>query len=91
MFTRDHLRRIAHAQGRPIEAFLSSIRFAFVMVEIDSIPPVLLADPDDDKVLATALAAKADFIVTGAAELLKLGRYESIQIVSVKEFLARLG
>lgn len=39
-------------------------------------------DRDDDAVLACALAAKADLIVSGDADLLTLGEYRGIRIAS---------
>ena len=48
-------------------------------------------DPDDEMVLECALAAEADFIVSGDKKhLLVLGQYEGIPIVSPAEFLRRL-
>lgn len=47
-------------------------------------------DPDDDAILATALAAQADMLVTGDKDLLVLGSYEGIPIVTPAECLARL-
>jgi uncharacterized protein len=45
-------------------------------------------DPDDNLVLATALAGRADYLVTGdKADLLRLGRCESTLIVSASDFL----
>ena len=38
-------------------------------------------DPDDDAVLACALAAQADLIVSGDADLLTLQTYDGIRIV----------
>ena len=46
-------------------------------------------DPDDDWVLATALAGDAEAIVSGDADLLTLGRYSSIQMLSPRQFVAR--
>ena len=40
------------------------------------------SDPDDDKFLACALEAQADCIVTGDPDLLALGRYQGIDILS---------
>lgn len=48
------------------------------------------ADPDDDAVLAAALAARADLIVSGDAHLLNLKQYHGIDIVTATEALARL-
>ena len=43
-------------------------------------------DADDDNVLAAALHAKADFIVTGDTDLLVLKSFRGIQIVSPSDF-----
>ena len=47
-------------------------------------------DPKDDKFLEAALAAKADCIVSGDADLLVLNPFEEIPILRPAEFLARL-
>jgi putative PIN family toxin of toxin-antitoxin system len=52
-----------------------------------SLVPRLAPDPDDDVVIGTALAAKADFIVTGDRTLLTVAGYEGVRIVSVSEAL----
>jgi hypothetical protein len=49
--------------------------------------PRLAPDPDDDVVIATALAAKADFAVTGDRTLLSVAEYEGGRIVSVTDAL----
>ena len=48
------------------------------------------ADPDDDHVIACALSAQADAIVSGDAHLLNLKRYQDIDIVSATAALARI-
>jgi putative PIN family toxin of toxin-antitoxin system len=53
------------------------------------IAPVILDDPDDDKVLACAKAANAEIITSGDHHLLKLKMYEGIQILQVNKFLER--
>lgn len=47
-------------------------------------------DPDDDVVIGTALAAKADFLVTGDRALLSLAEFEGGRIVSVNHALSML-
>jgi predicted nucleic acid-binding protein len=42
-------------------------------------------DPDDDAVLACALAAQADLIVSGDAHVRELKHYQRIQIVNPAE------
>lgn len=44
-------------------------------------------DTKDDKFLACAFEAKADYIITGDEDLLVLKEYEGIKIVTPREFL----
>ncbi len=46
-----------------------------------------LRDPDDAIVLATAIAANAEVIITGDQDLLVLREYQNIQIMTAKDFL----
>ena len=46
-------------------------------------------DPDDDWVLATAVAGDAEAIVSGDADLLTLDSYSGIQILSPRQFVSR--
>lgn len=48
-------------------------------------------DPDDDKVIACAVAAKAEAIITGDDHLLRLGAYQGIAIVTPEQACARWG
>jgi hypothetical protein len=64
-------------------------RFAFVLpdrIKVD----IIKDDPDDNKVIACALAANADYIVSGDRHLLELSAVKGISIVTAKEFLALL-
>jgi len=47
-------------------------------------------DPDDDQVLACALAAGADLIVSGDADVLNLKQFHGIPIVSSQTALGRI-
>ena len=55
-----------------------------------SIPATVPSDPDDDHVLACALGAGADLIVSGDADLLNLKSFQGIPIVTAAESLRRL-
>lgn len=70
--------------------FLAALRNQIQLVEPGALPKAVCRDPDDDLVLATAVAAHADLIVTGADDLLVLRTYEGIEIVSPRRFLERL-
>jgi putative PIN family toxin of toxin-antitoxin system len=46
--------------------------------------------PEDDLVLATAVSAAADYLVTGDRQLQQLNSYQGVQIVSPRDFLTLL-
>lgn len=48
-------------------------------------------DPDDDVVLGTALAAHAEWIVTGDKPLLSVGTHQGVRIVGVGQALQIIG
>jgi len=50
---------------------------------------IIKEDPDDNKFLACAIAAKVEYIVSGDQHLLSLGSYKSISIVTVRDFLLK--
>lgn len=54
-------------------------------------PPAELRDPDDVHVLACAVGAEADAIVTGDKDLLTLKFFQDIPIIDAAEALKRLG
>jgi len=47
-------------------------------------------DPADERVLACALDAQADLIVSGDRHLLSLGAYQGIPILTARQFLERV-
>jgi putative PIN family toxin of toxin-antitoxin system len=53
----------------------------------DVVLDVIEDDPDDNRVLECAVKGSANYIVTGDRHLLKLGAYEAIPIVTVRQFL----
>jgi putative PIN family toxin of toxin-antitoxin system len=52
-------------------------------VKIDAIKD----DPDDNRILECAEAAGCEYIITGDLDLLRLGKYGEIQIMTVRSFL----
>ena len=59
------------------------------IVGFDALPE-FTRDPDDAHVLATAVAGRADYLVSGDNDLLDLGEYEGIPILTAGAFLHRL-
>jgi putative PIN family toxin of toxin-antitoxin system len=60
------------------------------VIEPQAIEPVILADPDDDAVLACAIAAECEVIASGDSHLLDLKEHQSIRILTATELLAQL-
>lgn len=52
--------------------------------------PSVCRDPKDDKFLAAALAAKADYLVSEDKDLLDLKEYKGVKIVNMEVFLKTL-
>ena len=81
------IRNKYNLKDEDIELAVGTIRrFAIVLADAIKID-VIKDDPDDNKVLACALAVKADYIVSGDNHLLDLGIFENIPIVTVKDFI----
>ena len=47
-------------------------------------------DTDDDNIIACAVAAKADYLVTGDADLLDIKAYQNVKIITPRDFEALL-
>lgn len=69
------------------ERSLAEIRQLAEVIVPPPLPQPVCRDSDDDHVLACALAAQADLIVSGDADLLNLREYQSIRIVAAAEAL----
>jgi putative PIN family toxin of toxin-antitoxin system len=59
----------------------------FEIVEITDEVSGVCRDPDDDKFIACALAASADFIVSGDKDLCDIAKYRSVKIVRASDLL----
>ena len=58
-------------------------------VFLDPLPDIgqVCRDPYDDHVIATASAVKAGVIVTGDKDLLALGQFQTIRMITARAFL----
>lgn len=56
-----------------------------------TVPRVVPNDPDDDHVIACALAARADAIVSGDRHLLDLGQHQGIAMLTARQAIERIG
>ncbi len=81
------LDRLQRAGITPEVVVGNYVAFASV-VEAPPIAPIVASDPDDDAVIACALAAQADWVVSGDHHLFNLNRPIDIQILSPVQALA---
>jgi putative PIN family toxin of toxin-antitoxin system len=73
-----------------ISAILYEVQTLAVMAHPNRTLHVVKNDPADNRVLECALAARADWIVTGDKGLLGLRKFRGIKILSPNEFLSNL-
>lgn len=74
--------RLSQAGLSPLDIVRELRRLAYISVPT-SVTRIIVDDPDDDHVLACAVAAQADLIVSGDKHLHSLGgQYQGIRIIS---------
>jgi len=57
------------------------------MMQDSELPERLCSDPADDKFIAAAVAANADYVVSGDKALLKVREYRGVRIVAPSTFV----
>lgn len=83
---REKFAKALAATGLSVEELVLGYAALATVIMPAEIPPTIAADPGDDLVLACALAAKADLIVSGDKHLHSLGEhYQGIAIVRPAE------
>ena len=78
------------ASGLNVDQIVDRYAVLAALVRPASIPRTV-PDPDDDAVIATALAAQVDLIVTGDKPLLSVAEYQGVRIISVDKALQFIG
>jgi len=72
---------------RPVvDEALQLVRGEATEFEAPDLPEPVSRDPDDDRVLAAAAEGRSDCIVTGDDDLLTLGSFRGIAILTPSEF-----
>lgn len=87
---REKFAQVVAASGLDIEGLVLGYAALALIVQPLPISPTIIADPDDDHVLACALAAQAELIVSGDKHLLDLGEYQNIEIVTAAKSMERI-
>ena len=88
VLTYDKIAKIYRVEGLPreqlVEMVLKIAKFIKVAKQINAV----FAHPAEDKVIECAVAAKADYIVSGDKHLLELTSHKKTKILAVSEFLS---
>jgi uncharacterized protein len=90
----SELRRVLrdkfHASRALVDDFLETLEQDSVHAEPGELPAIKLRDKDDLGILAAAKSSGVRLIVTGDKELLSLGRFAGMAIVSPRQFWEEL-
>jgi putative PIN family toxin of toxin-antitoxin system len=73
-----------------IASYLAMAQSTVTVVPITEEVHNVATHPEDDLILATAISAKADYLVTGDAKLQRLAMYRGVAILSPRRFLESL-
>ena len=87
---RKKLAKAVRLTGFSADQLVSHYRRLAYRVTTRQLARRISRDPDDDRVLACALAAKADLIVSGDRDLLTLKSFQRIPIVTATEAVRAL-
>ncbi len=72
--------------GRDADEAVKLLRTRLTVVEPMDLGRRVCRDAEDDPILGTAVAAHCELLVTGDKDLLEMGEYETVRIVSPRAF-----
>ena len=89
LLTKESVRSYATYADEDVHGYLAwLLSVAELVGELPDLRGAVPDDPEDDMVIATAVAAEADYLVTGdRAHLLPMREYRGIPIISARSFL----
>jgi putative PIN family toxin of toxin-antitoxin system len=90
VLSREKFSKQLATRGLTVDDVFDGYAALVLIVAPAVIVPTITRDPADDQVLAAALAAQVDLIVSGDAHLLDLKRFQDIEIVTAATALERI-
>lgn len=82
-----HIAKKYHLRKKDTDLLINLIEHEAAVLSDSLHFNVIKEDPGDNKFLACAVEARANYIVSGDKHLLNLRHYRNISIVTVREFL----
>ncbi len=83
----DRIQKRYGLSNKDTNAFMQRLREVSQIIPVTTSVEIIKDDPDDNKFLACALAADADYIISGDTHLTKLGDYQGVSILTPATFL----
>ena len=90
LLEREHIRRRYPYTDEDVIEFCQSLSESFPLVTDLPQVTVVMRDPKDDMVIATALQAHVSYIVTRDDDLLSLSSYEGMTMITPESFMGLL-
>ena len=87
---KPHIRNRYDYTATEVDVFIVYLQEISTVIEQLPEISVIERDPKDDMIIACAVAASADYIISRDKDLLDLGRYQDIQIVTPEDFMPTL-
>ena len=85
-----HIEKQVKKSGVPIHFLVDRLFAASCIVYPSQRVSEIEVDESDNRILETAIAARAEYIITGDAHLLRLNSYQGVPILKPRQFLERL-
>lgn len=90
VLAREKFSRLRTGLGKSAAEITSDLLTIIELVPPADIPPNVVRDPKDQKILACAIGGQADCIVSGDKDLLILGSFQNIPVMTAARFLQYL-
>lgn len=87
---RSRFEKHLSAAGTTVKELVNGYAALAHFVEAIPITPVVIRDPDDDAVIACAVAAESEVVVSGDDDLISLQSYRDIRILTAAQFVNEL-
>ena len=87
LLEKPHIRNRYTYSSEKVETFIDYLKDISIIVAQLPEVRVIERDPKDDMIIACAVAASVDYIISRDRDLLDLGNYQQIQIVTPEHFM----